>query len=132
MEAYSIKWQDKFNTGVNSVDKQHKKLFELLSIFASAYLMGEEKNIVSEFLFELEDYAHLHFKDEEQQLITKGIIPSEKHIGQHQEFKKLLRDLKFDYVSEDTAISSDLFDFLSTWLQDHIMGIDQEEFQRQN
>lgn len=126
-QKIEFNWLDSFNTGYIVVDGQHKKLFTLLSEFANAYLMGFDKEIVSTLLFELEDYTCEHFCDEEKVLKLKGSGPSEEHLQQHQEFKETLRDLKFDYVSENKEISSELFEYLWQWLQNHILGIDKVE-----
>lgn len=124
MKEFIINWNDKYNTGHKDIDKQHKKLFDLLSIFASAYLMNEQKTIVSDFLFELEEYTHYHFNEEENLIRKKGDIIDEEHLEQHALFKETLHNLKFDFVSENKEISTELFSFLQNWLQDHILGTD--------
>lgn len=92
--------------------------------------MGFDKEIVCTLLFELEEYTHVHFCDEERILKLKGNGASSEHLKQHQEFKNTLHDLKFDYVSENKEISAELFDYLWNWLQTHILGIDKMELNR--
>lgn len=127
MANFTITWQDSFNTNVEIIDTQHKELFNLLALFGSACLMGEDKEIVSDFLFELEDYALNHFRDEEEYMIKlKGHV-SKIHYEQHREFEKTLHDLKFDYVSENKPISKELLEYLRNWLQYHVIDLDQKD-----
>lgn len=127
MQDFTVKWEDRFNTSFQTIDNQHKKLFNLFNVFTSACIMGEDKNIVAELLFELEDYTHYHFDEEENILTKKGDGPTKKHLTQHAEFKKTLHDLKFDYVSDNKMISTELLEYIRAWLIDHIIGIDQKE-----
>jgi len=127
MKELSIKWEAAFETGNKIVDKQHEKLFELIKLFATAYMLNKEKEIIANMLFNLEDYAKEHFDEEEHILAkTKG-LPSKQHLDAHEQFRQYLYDLKFEYVSEDKAISEDLLAFLVNWLKNHILVIDKQE-----
>ncbi len=130
MHEIEVTWETIFETGNDHVDNQHKKLFELIKEFCKAYTFRMEKNIIDATLFELEDYARIHFSDEENLLSQHKGLPTGKHLKQHQDFIQILRNLKFDYVSDDTEISNDLFFFLTNWLRDHILGIDKIELNK--
>lgn len=127
MYNLTVNWESNFETGHNEVDKQHKYLFVLIKAFTTTYLLKEEKEIITDMLFELEDYAKTHFANEEKILAkTKG-LPSPNHLEQHRQFLKILHDLKFDFVSDNKPISEELLDYLVKWLREHILGIDKIE-----
>lgn len=127
MNELSVKWEESFETGYDEVDNQHKQLFLLIKAFADAYMLKEEKELITDLLFELEDYTKTHFANEEKILAkTKG-FPTANHLEQHRQFLKYLHDLKFDYISDNKPISEELLDFLVKWLREHILGIDKAE-----
>ena len=125
-------WQDTFNTNCFEVDIQHKKLFSLLANLKNAFDNNYEKEVITIILFELEDYTLSHFSDEEKILSKFGNGASNKHLEEHKDFKQILSNLKFDYVSEEKEISEELLNCLSEWLQNHILGTDKKEFAQLN
>jgi hemerythrin-like metal-binding protein len=130
MNELSLKWEANFETGHSEIDKQHKYLFVLIKSFATSYMLKEEKEEITDMLFELEDYTKTHFANEENILAkTKG-LPSSRHLAQHRQFLKFLHDLKFDFISDNKPISEELLNYLVKWLRDHILGIDKIELQQ--
>jgi hemerythrin-like metal-binding protein len=127
METFTFNWEEVLNTGHDRVDKQHKKLIDILNSLIIAYNLNNEKALISKILFELEDYANYHFRDEETVLSQLLNYPSEEHLLEHKEFIMTIRDLKFEYVSENKPISRDLIEYLKDWLKNHILGIDKAE-----
>ena len=127
MSEILIKWDTAFETGNKTVDKQHERLFELIKEFATAYMLNMEKEVVAKMLFYLEDYAKIHFDDEEKILGRTPGLPSQEHLNAHEQFRQYLYDLKFQYVSDDIAITQELLDFLVKWLKNHILVMDKME-----
>lgn len=127
-----LNWNSIFDTGNDAIDIQHKKLFKLLKEFNQACNVENNKQAITLLLFNLEDYTKVHFFDEEQLLSKKAGLPTDEHVRQHEEFIKYLADLKFDYVSENKNIENELFIFLTNWLKDHILNIDQKELNQLN
>lgn len=127
MEEFKLEWNSNYNIGIPSIDVQHQKLFKLLKNLASAFLLNKEKNIITNILFELEDYTKYHFKEEEDLFLTRKKKKNERHFEQHRDFERTLHNLKFDYVSVDKPISLELITYLRDWLQGHILGVDQED-----
>ncbi|RLD73454.1 MAG: hypothetical protein DRJ10_17825 [Bacteroidetes bacterium] len=133
MKDFIAIWEDIYETGEKVVDDQHKKLFELLNNFASAYFLKKEKLVIDETLFQLENYTKYHFDAEEKVLHKENKeFPTKHHLDMHKEFIDKLHELKFDYVSDDKIISSELLDYLKNWLVEHILGVDKKEFSQIN
>jgi hemerythrin-like metal-binding protein len=130
MNELSINWEDNFETGHDDIDNQHKNLFVLIRAFATSFMLKEEKEVVTDMLFELEDYTKIHFANEEKILATTKGLPSTRHLEQHRQFLKILHDLKFDFISDNKPISEELLEYLVKWLRDHILGIDKIELHR--
>ncbi len=60
-----ITWSDSFSTGIELVDTQHKKLFELLNNVADGYNQGDANEaIIDNALNQLIAYADKHFTEE--------------------------------------------------------------------
>jgi len=127
MNELSFTWEAAFETGNNTVDKQHERLFELIKEFATAYMLNKEKEVLTKILFNLEVYAKVHFAEEEEILRKTPGLPSKEHLNEHEQFMQYVYDLKFEYVSEDKAVSASLLDFLLKWLKNHILNIDRME-----
>jgi hemerythrin len=128
MKEFNFTWDNSFETGYKTIDLHHLKLIEMINRLATAYILKKDKNILTEILFDLENYVLYHFKEEEKILSnTIGEI-SDKHKAEHEKFIQVVRDLKFDYTSGKIQIGTSLFDFLKEWLINHILGTDKEEF----
>lgn len=124
----SFVWDQYFETGLDTVDQQHRVLVDLINRFGEQLTQGSAVNLAdSEVLFqELENYARYHFRDEEEMLARVGLDP--RHIRQHQ-------DLHADFLTEvvqmhdsntnDGTAASRLLKFLTYWLAYHILGTDQ-------
>ena len=56
-----MKWKDEYSVGIDVIDEQHKKLFEISEVLANAIEINEIKDIL---LF-LENYMEFHFNTEE-------------------------------------------------------------------
>lgn len=122
MEAF-VAWDAEFETGIDAVDGQHRKLFDLINQLSAA--MAEEGDLPGEALRraqkELVDYAHRHFDDEEQLMASAGVDArhQEHHRREHQAFR--------DHVLAGAAdwAPGELLAYLVNWLTYHILGIDQ-------
>lgn len=70
-----IKWQDKFNTGVENLDAQHRRLFaianEAYGLLKNDLRVDKYDDIVA-ILTELRDYTQYHFQTEEEYMLSIG------------------------------------------------------------
>ena len=117
MGKLKYEFTDDFLTGIEFIDKQHARLFELA--------VTDKYDHIVDVLAELRDYTKTHFADEEE--FMKGInfqyIWSEKH--QHLTFIAKLDSIDLDKIDEDQqAHILEVLDFLAHWLTGHIKGPD--------
>ncbi|MEG1255484.1 hemerythrin family protein [Clostridium sp.] len=123
-----IKWKDEYNIGVDKIDEQHKKLFEITNrayaLLENEFCIDKYDKIV-EILEELKDYTIYHFKSEEEYMLS---ISYRKFLSQkveHDEFIKKINDIDLNIIDEnqDKYIISAL-EFIVNWITDHILTKD--------
>ena len=116
-----IKWNKSYSVGIEEIDKQHKKFFEIINKLY--YLDDDDNNKFKKIVEELYDYTIYHFKSEEEYLQKAGYPHLKEHQNVHQNFVKKIKELKeLDKIPDDI----DLFEFASEWLIDHILNTDQK------
>lgn len=124
-----FEWSEKFETQIEIVDIQHKKLVSLLNKLCNQLdtkALTEES--LNEVLTQLVEYAAQHFADEEQLMLENKV--SEKHTILHKmEHNSFIYDIERmrNYFSSDTDIvegGERLLQFIIAWLTYHILGMD--------
>lgn len=82
-------WQERFNIGVEVIDKEHKKLFNVLNkLFA--YGKEEEKSqwVCQEAIRYFRDHAIQHFSEEEEYMASIHYAGLETHRHIHNNFRE--------------------------------------------
>lgn len=125
-------WSRDFETGIDSVDKQHKVLFLLINQLGATFTTGSGMPKVDELLKQLRSYTVFHFNDEECLMLASDIPheEQEKHKAEHQQFIQKLNTIKQRTGELSIDSANDIFDFLSNWLIFHILGSDMEIMRR--
>lgn len=122
-------WDEKFNIGVDVVDKAHAKLFRIVNKLLD---ISKEPNAplstYKEGLKYLETYSMAHFSEEESYMrsIRYKEYPNHKRIHDNFRDKTLIalkKDLELSNYSS-TAVER-FVETLVTWLSEHIMMEDQ-------
>lgn len=123
--ATTIKWNDRFNLGVESIDKAHQKLFSIVHKMVN--LNDDEKDrkwICEEGIKYFKNYALKHFADEEAYMQSIGYGGYATHKRIHDNMKnKTLPALEKDMAESEFSIES-VQHFLGIcigWLTGHIM-----------
>lgn len=121
----SIKWNDRFNLGVDSIDKAHQKLFSIVHKMVN--LNDDEKNrkwICEEGIKYFKNYAIKHFADEEAYMLSIGYSGYATHKRIHDNMKNnTLPALEKDMAESEFSVES-VQHFLGIcigWLTGHIM-----------
>ena len=88
MEAFV--WTDRFLTGIESVDTQHRHLFDVANQVGEMLIAGRPADpaAIEKVFHELAAYANQHFKDEETLMQAAGMDEAHfrHHVGSHREF----------------------------------------------
>ena len=125
-----FEWQSDFETGVASVDQQHKRLVQLVNKLHDAVEDSLDHTQIQETLNELVDYTRFHFADEEQLMIELQDHDVTGHQRQHQFFVSELTNLMIKYGESGNLTGLQLTAFLKGWLQEHFLKEDRELIQQ--
>lgn len=120
-----IKWKETYNIGINNIDEQHKKLFEIANrayeLLENEFCIDKYDKIV-QILEELENYTIYHFKSEEEYMLSIGYKKFLSQKVEHDEFIKKFHDINLNIIDEnqDKYIIETL-EFVVNWITDHIL-----------
>ena len=123
-----IKWKEEYKIGVEHIDKQHQKLFEIAKeaydLFKDEFRYDKFDRII-QIIEELKDYALYHFKSEEEYMLSinyKGYV-SQKEA--HDSFIEKINSIDLDAIDEDQDQHIlEILDFIVGWISQHILGSD--------
>jgi len=122
-----FEWNSQLDTGIESIDQQHRQLVAMLGKLFEAMKDGAGSNLLNDILNSLEDYARSHFSDEERLMEDSGYPEMSTHKTAHKLFQHKILELKRDFHKDQQgALSIRVVLFLRTWLTDHIGTVDQQ------
>lgn len=121
-------WNKNFETGIEEIDLQHKKLASLLNQLANT-LVKDERLKTLEIFDELAQYATFHFESEEQ--IWRDTFGEDNwfdsHLMSHASFlPKVLTIKEEDKGDALNNVVEDIVKFLIRWLAFHIIDDDKK------
>jgi hemerythrin len=117
-------WGPMFEVGVQQIDTQHRKLFDLANELADAVRAGKGLLPLGTILNELTTYTQTHFSSEEQLMVQNGYPATAEHKAYHQELIKQVSDFKRSFLAGDVGIVDKTLQFFTDWLAKHIMETD--------
>jgi diguanylate cyclase (GGDEF)-like protein/hemerythrin-like metal-binding protein/PAS domain S-box-containing protein len=120
-------WDNHFNTGIEVIDNQHRKLVIILNRLATMVAYQSTNDELNNILDELIEYTVYHFQTEE--------AIWDKHIGEdpakdehetvHQKFIDTVVELKKQQdIKPLNELADDALKFLAKWLASHILEND--------
>jgi len=119
-------WTDSYSVGIAEIDKQHKKLIDLINTLHDAMAKGQAKSVIGKILGELITYCANHFAAEEKLFDQYGYPDSAEHKDKHQKMTAKVLALQQQFEQGKTTITMDVMDFLQQWLDKHILGTDKK------
>lgn len=126
--ANQISWEERFNIGVDVIDKEHKKLFKIINKLFS-FDEEEEKDqwVCQEGIKYLKEHALRHFADEEEYMESINYSGLDIHRRIHTDFREnTLPALEKELVQENYS-SDSVNHFLGVcvgWLIGHTLTED--------
>ena len=103
-----FEWKDAYEMGLEEVDKQHQKLFQIgrkLSVLIQTTDVLTDYENINNILDELKDYTLEHFSREEQFMKDHGYPDLASHAMEHGFLrKKLLRLDKMEQHNHKTIV----------------------------
>lgn len=129
-EVVMYEFKDEYLTGVETVDAEHRRLFEIAD---EAYMLSKEEFLVDKYdqvrhIFgELKDYALAHFEHEEAYMESINYKHMFIQKVQHDQFREKINTMDLDHLDENTEeILGEILTYLTEWLVNHILEHDKQ------
>lgn len=119
-----VRWRRPLETGLASIDQQHRELFEALSGLAGVIKAGQPGNLLDQALAALVRHLIKHCQTEETLMKEAGFPDRIAHANQHQEVVLLVRDLQYRQM-KGQPMGLEAVASLGAWLDRHIRESDQ-------
>lgn len=122
----AMQWKDSYSVGVAEIDKQHKKLIDLINNLTQAMSQGKGKEAVNTVLGELVSYCATHFSKEEKLMTETGYPELADHKEKHRKMTQKVLALQADVKAGKKSVTIDVMRFLEQWLDKHVLGTDKQ------
>jgi hemerythrin len=125
-----FKWKQDYVLGVEIIDVQHEKLFEIgeraYQLLKDKFRTDKYDEIVS-ILAELKDYTIFHFETEEEYMMSIGYKKFLSHKVYHNDFMETINNANLGSIdkNQDEYIM-ELLGFVAKWIDEHILQQDKQ------
>jgi hemerythrin len=120
-----ITWDDKYLTGIEKFDDDHKLLVGFLGELYNAFLPGNPGGrSPQEILDSLTAFTIWHFSSEEEWMREVDYPYREQHILEHKAFVLRLSEFRQKLQEGGGHLTLDIISFLRVWLLTHICSTD--------
>jgi hemerythrin-like metal-binding protein len=120
-----LAWDDAYSSGVQDVDDQHKKLFEMMNGFGEDIKNGRAGESFDETMKFLGDYVRFHFGFEEDCMNQHHCPAHQKNKEAHAGFMELFKKFAQRAKTEDKeTLALEIHEAAANWLVKHVCGID--------
>ena len=124
-----IIWDDKYLTGIEIIDSQHKKIFKGINELFNDIESIETKEKILEKIRCIDFYTVEHFDTEEKYMLELNYPEYFEHKKAHEEFKKVYEEIRYNYIyKEDNVyvLAIHLNHTMADWLDYHLQNKDQQ------
>ena len=123
-----IKWEEGYSIGVESIDEQHKQLFEIANriyVLLKNELITDKYDKIIEIIDELKSYTIYHFNSEEDYMRSIGYKKFLSQKAAHNDFLEKMKNIDIKQIDNDqNEYLIGILDFVSEWLVEHILKED--------
>lgn len=126
-----IAWGPGLLTGIPSIDEQHRVLVDMCNESHELLLANASTESTKRIVRDLMSYALYHFETEEELAVTCGYDADHAeqnaaHRAQHRAFASAVAEMQLEMSRGNAVPVEALFEFLRSWLTQHIQGTDME------
>jgi hemerythrin-like metal-binding protein len=115
-----VEWDDRYLTGDDLVDGQHKRLFALAAEVQTAVREGRLPQVQAEALQKLTHYCVDHFAEEERLMADHAYPGVAEHRRQHDALAERAVATVKAFRAGNTLAGESFPELLSRWLRRHI------------
>jgi hemerythrin len=117
-------WHDRYCTGIQIIDDQHRQLLDAINELHDAFQAGRPREEMTHLLDFLVSYTVSHFQTEESYMAENGYPDLAKHRDYHQVLIGRVLELKQRFLGPTPPSSVELARFMGEWLSHHINEVD--------
>jgi hemerythrin-like metal-binding protein len=121
-----IAWNDTLLIGVETIDRQHRQLVDILNRLHDALQHGVQPRDITRALSDVKGYTQYHFSAEERLMQESAYPELEAHIQLHRAFQTKLAQLEADATGGKVMVNIRLLLLLKDWLAHHILEPDKD------
>lgn len=122
-----IIWDDKYLTGIEIIDYQHKKIFKCVNTLFDALERIETKEKIIKLIDCIDFYTTTHFDTEEKYMLELDYPQYSYHKDAHETFKKIYSDIRDNYAYQNNnvyVLAIHLNNEMAKWLDYHLQNED--------
>lgn len=119
-------WEDRYRIGVEPIDRQHRRLVEMIDELYAAMYAGEGRSALEKTMDALLEYTGEHFAAEERLMVLHGYPELDEHRRIHRRMREHVLALKGRCDDGELAGPVQIINFLKNWLAKHILGTDRK------
>jgi len=119
-----FEWDERYNTGISSIDQQHQELFKAMGRLSDAFKRGHGHQQVAQVLEFLARYTKEHFDAEEAYMKRIAFPELQAHLQEHRILSQKVLDLQNRYLFDDPSVGMTTSQLLYEWLRNHILQKD--------
>jgi hemerythrin len=113
-------WSSSYETGQPEIDRQHRRLFEMINELHEAMGHGRGRETLGPVLKNLAEYTVDHFATEEAFMQSIGYPDLPEHRAKHEALVKQVNEFMVRFSAGYLTLPSTLSRFLADWLKHHI------------
>lgn len=119
-----LQWSNSISVRVDSIDAQHKKLFEITNRLIDVFEAGSGDFL--EVIGELVEYTTLHFHEEQIVMMNAKFPGLAGHTAEHDRFIAKVEEFLQAYGEGNEDAGRTMIVFLKDWLFAHTSGLDMD------
>lgn len=115
-----IEWNPRFEIGVESIDRDHRRLIELINRLHASMCTGATPENVAAGLDSIHARIAAHFALEEKLMIAAGFPGFAEHKLDHDTLLEEIVEIRDSVVSDGDYSAQELTHSLDRWFSDHV------------
>ncbi len=123
-EISHLQWSSNISVRVDSIDAQHKKLFDVTNRLIDIFEAGSGDFLT--VIGELVEYTTVHFHEEQMVMMNAKFPGLAAHTAEHDKFIAKVEEFLQAYGEGQKDAGRTMVVFLRDWLFSHTSGLDME------
>ncbi|HET6450350.1 MAG TPA: bacteriohemerythrin, partial [Spirochaetia bacterium] len=119
-------WTDELRVNVKEIDDQHRTLVGMINALHRSLVEANGRGAQRKAIDGMVEYAATHFKLEESYMRKFRYEKMAAHVKEHEAFTAKAHELRERSRDAKFILTLEILEFLRTWLQRHIMGVDRQ------